>query len=311
MSPRSFSSGDPIADRRLAIARDHATAGDPVAAAELAEQALELAPDWAAGWFVLGEFREAAGETEGAIAAWERALALDREDRCGAVLRLARLGVRAAPAAPPPAHVRDLFDAYAPRFEASLVGALGYRIPERIAEALAALAPGRRFADALDLGCGTGLAARALKGRVARFEGVDLAPAMVAAARASGLYAALAVADVATDLAARPAATFDLVTAADLFCYLGEIGGVIGAVARVLRPGGLFAFSVEAAGAADTIVFRDSLRYAHGRAHVERLAAESGLAIVHLADVVVRRDRGADVAGFLVVAERRADGPEV
>jgi predicted TPR repeat methyltransferase len=300
-SRSSFSSGDAIADRRLAHARDYAAAGEPAAAAELMEQALERVEAWAGGWFLLGEWREAAGDAAGAAAAWERALALDPADRCGAVLRLARLGARATPAAPPPEHVRALFDDYADRFEESLVGRLGYRAPERLAAAIAAVAGERRFARGLDLGCGTGLMARALAGRVESLDGVDLSPAMVAAARAAGLYAALAVGDVVADLDGRAAASLDLVTAADVFCYLGDLGAVVAAAARVLAPGGVFAFSVEAAGEGDEVRLGDSLRWAHGRGHVERVAAAAGLTIARLEHDALRRDRDRDVMGLLAV----------
>lgn len=296
-----LSSGDPIADRRLVHARAYAAAGDLTAAAEITEQALELVPDWAAGWFLLGEFREAAGDRDGAVAAFERAAARDPEDRCGAVLRLARLGARAAPDGPPPAHVRELFDDYAARFEESLVARLGYRAPERLAEMIAALAGPGRLARGLDLGCGTGLMARALSGRVAHLEGVDLSPAMIETARASGLYTALRVGEVVADLADRPDASFDLVTAADVFCYLGDLGAVMRETARVLTPGGLFAFTVEDGGAGDVVRLRDSLRWAQGRGHVEARAAAAGLALARIEETVIRRDRDADVAGFLVV----------
>jgi len=53
MQPTQFSSGDVIADRRADYARMLAESGDPAAAAELMEQALELAPAWAAGWLRL------------------------------------------------------------------------------------------------------------------------------------------------------------------------------------------------------------------------------------------------------------------
>ncbi len=61
MTRKQFSSGDVIADRRADYARMLMEAGDHAAAAELWEQALELAPDWAAGWFRLGEAAEKAG----------------------------------------------------------------------------------------------------------------------------------------------------------------------------------------------------------------------------------------------------------
>lgn len=303
-SPRapSHTSGDLTADRRRAHAREYLAAGEPAAAAELMEQALELVPEWAVGWLELAEFREAAGDRDGAVAAYERCLALDADDHCGASLRLVRLRAREAPPAPPAAHVRDLFDGYAGRFEKSLVEGLGYRVPEDLAALLAAHAPDRRFAACLDLGCGTGLMAPLLRPRVDRLEGVDLSSAMVDAARAKGLYDALAVAELVADLTDRPAATFDLVVAADVFCYLGDLAPAFAETARALASGGLFAFSVEALAMDESDEpwrLRDSLRYAHAPAHVEALARASGLVPLELRPSVGRRDRGRDVAACL------------
>lgn len=301
----AFTSGDVIADRRREHARAYFAAGEAAAAAELMEQALELVPDWAIGWFELAEFREAAGARDGAIAAYERVLALDPEDRCGAVLRLTRLGARATPDAPPAAHVRDLFDGYAARFERSLVDGLGYRMPEHLADMLARLAPGRRFAHGLDLGCGTGLMAVALKDRVGRLDGVDLSAGMVAEARAKGLYGELRVGELVSDLAGLADAAFDLVLAADVFCYLGDLAPALAGVARVTAPGGIVAFSVEALTAEEAgdggHRLRDSLRYGHDPAAVERVARSVGLVPLSIEHTVGRRDRGIDVTAAAMV----------
>ena len=76
----------------------------------------------------------------------------------------------------PQAYVARLFDDYAPRFDAHLIESLAYRAPALIADALDSAAPGRRFAHALDIGCGTGLMGQAVRGRVDHLTGVDLSP---------------------------------------------------------------------------------------------------------------------------------------
>ena len=98
------------------------------------------------------------------------------------------LGEASAAGALPQAYVARLFDDYAWRFDKHLIKNLGYRAPALIAEALSAVAPDRRFALALDLGCGTGLMGEALRGRVDRLTGVDLSAAMIAKARERGVY---------------------------------------------------------------------------------------------------------------------------
>jgi predicted TPR repeat methyltransferase len=313
---RHRSSGDLLADRRLETARAYAAGGDVVAAVELAEQALELAPTWIAGHFTLADFLEAAAVAGGdtaadfrdrAIAAYREVLRLDPADGCGAGLRLARLGAVPVPAAPPSAFVRDLFDDYAGRFETSLVGALGYRGPERIGRLLDTHAAGRRFERALDLGCGTGLMARVIRERVGRLDGVDLAPAMIARARAGGLYDGLETADVIAATAARPPASLDLVTAADLFCYLGDLGPIFAAASRAVAPGGLFAFTTEAADDDEPggdVILRDSLRWAHRRSYLDRVADAAGFHVVAIEIAMLRRDRDRELPGHFALLTR-------
>jgi predicted TPR repeat methyltransferase len=124
---------DPIAERRYGYARAAARDGDWAAAAQVLEQALELAPNWPPAWFALGEARERLGEKDGAADAFRAALAADPSDAQGARGRLALLGEGSTLDALSPAYVARLFDDYAARFDAHLAGELGYRGPELIA----------------------------------------------------------------------------------------------------------------------------------------------------------------------------------
>ena len=184
MAHDPLASGDLVAERRFAHAKAAARQGDFGAAAELFEQTLERVPRWAAAWFALGEAREQLGDLDAAADAFRAALAADPADAQGALARLALIGRADAPRALPEAYVARLFDDYAARFDTHLIKNLGYRGPALIADALSASAPGRRFACALDLGCGTGLTGEALRGSVDRLAGVDLSAAMIARARA-------------------------------------------------------------------------------------------------------------------------------
>src|SRR5437764_1328623 len=66
------SSGDLIADRRYAIAKDLEARGDLAAAADLLTQALERAPGFCVAWFAFAEVRERLGDRTGAAEALER-----------------------------------------------------------------------------------------------------------------------------------------------------------------------------------------------------------------------------------------------
>ncbi|WP_245263360.1 class I SAM-dependent DNA methyltransferase [Azorhizobium doebereinerae] len=308
--PLSATSGDPALDRRLDWARADLEAGDATAAAELMADTVREAPHFLAAWFLLGEARLAAGDTAGAAAAFAAARERDPADALGAGLRLAQLGGAAAEGAMSPDYVRTLFDQYAPRFDAALRENLAYRGPEVLSEAVeaACAAAGRapRFAHALDLGCGTGLAAPLFAGRVAALDGVDLSPAMVARARALGLYARLEVGEMGAALAAVPPGSLDLILAADALCYVGELGPIFRAAAAALAPGGLFAFTVETH-AGDGLLLRETLRYAHGRALVTAEADGAGLAVHLLEDRSTRTEKGAPVPGLVAVLARSVD----
>src|SRR6476661_2536893 len=115
MPARLFlSSGDLIADRRFEFARDLQLKGDLRAAADLLEQAIELAPNFTSAWFTLGEIRQQLEENDKAIAAFRKARASDPEDRHGAAVKLMRVGAVELDEMPK-GYVRTLFDQYAPR----------------------------------------------------------------------------------------------------------------------------------------------------------------------------------------------------
>src|SRR5258708_27561545 len=226
MPARIFlSSGDLRADRRFEFARDLQLKGDLVAAADLLLQATELAPDFTSAWFTLGDIREQLGEHDAAIAAFRNAHAADPGDRHGASLRLMRIGAEQV-SGMPQAYVRTLFDQYAPRFEVALVDDLGYRGPALLFKAVLSVRTAAKrpafFKRAIDLGCGTGLAAAAFARNVDRFIGIDLSPRMIERARATGLYPALAADPMVPGLPSKPDASADLILAADAMVYVSD-----------------------------------------------------------------------------------------
>lgn len=305
-APLFLSSGDLIADRRYDFARDFQLRGDVIGAIELMAQAVELAPRFASAWFALGELREKLGERNGAIDAYRHACDSDAEDRHGARLRLMRLGALELSEMPPD-YVRTLFDQYAPRFEKALVGGLNYRGPEILLKAVLTIFhdAGRPafFKRAADLGCGTGLAAREFAANVGEFIGVDLSPGMIEKARAAGLYAKLDVADMVQGLHAEPDASIDLVLAADAVNYLRDLAPLMTEAARVLRPGGILAFTTETHGDAG-VILGAGLRYCHAPAYVRDQIAAAGLELCSLTSASTRTEHHEPVPGLVAVARR-------
>lgn len=317
MTSLQFSSGDLVADRRADYAEMLLADGDAAAAAALMADTLALVPAWSAGWFRLGEMREAADEKAAAAEAFAEAVRLDPADRLGASLKLGLLGAAPAIDAPPSAFVETLFDQYADRFDKALVERLGYRVPDLIADALTA-AGVARFAHAIDLGCGTGLMGERLRSRAEVLEGVDISAGMLKKAQAKRIYDRLTrrdlqtlhlptVADGDPSTGAGLARAVDLVAAADVFLYVGALDRIVTTVAAMLRHGGLFAFSVERHDGPEPLVLRPSRRYAHSERALRELFERSGFAIVSLDEQPIRMDRGEPIAGLIVVA-RKAPG---
>jgi predicted TPR repeat methyltransferase len=307
MPARLFlSSGDLMADRRFEFARDLQSKGDLPAAADLLMQAIELAPDFTSAWFTLAGIREELGEHDAAVSAFRQAQASDPGDRHGAGLRLMRLGAEPV-SGMPQAYVQTLFDQYAPRFESSLVDELGYRGPKLLFHAVLSVRAAARkpalFKCAIDLGCGTGLAASAFARLVDHFIGVDLSPRMIERSRATGLYAELDVADMRQGLRARPDACADLILAADAMVYVAELAPVLAEAARVLAPGGLLAFTAETHDG-EGVVIGQGLRYAHAAAYVRAAVESAGLELPLLEDRSARNEDHAPVPGLVAVAAK-------
>lgn len=313
MAPNQFSSGDVIADRRADYARMLSESGDQAAAAELMVQALELAPTWVAGWSRLGEYYEKSGAEQDAIVAYEKMAALDREGLFAAELKLAVLGAAEIPDQPPSRYVEGLFDDYADRFETSLVKKLEYSVPEKLGALIArARANREKFGCIVDIGCGTGLLGIEIRDLVERLEGFDISTNMLAKAQEKGIYDHLSQADLSLEPDASGLFAenllherADLVAAADVMMYLGNLETVLVIVSALLSPTGLFAFSVEDAGPTeDGFVLLPSLRYAHSEDYIRTLLARHSLEIVETMKTTIRKDAGKPLPGILFLARK-------
>lgn len=306
MTKTFHSSGDVIADRRAGYAKMLADEGDHSAAADLMMQVLEIVPDWAAGWDLMGTYADKSGDISMAISAWRRLEALDDEGKFGAALKLAAHGASPAADGTAVSYVEALFDQYAPQFEQSLVERLGYRVPELlndlVSQEMSRLGI-EAFARALDLGCGTGLMGTYLRDKTAFLEGIDVSAAMIAETARKGIYDSLQKAELVAALNVRRAEA-DLVTAADVLIYCGALPPVLSALVPAMRPGGLVAFSLEAHDGPEALFLRPSLRYAHGIQATRDALVVAGLEVLRFETAALRFDRGAPITGMLIVARK-------
>lgn len=317
LEPSDLGSGDLLADRRYRYASSLLEEGDAAAAADLAAQAIEISPAFAAAWFLLGRAHaerfaqergpDASGLHRDAVAAFARARELDPQDRLGAGIRLAALGIGDPLDAMSRGYVTALFDEYAGRFDRHLTRSLAYRGPALLADAVRRAASTRlrepAFGEVLDLGCGTGLSGEAIRPAARTLVGVDLSPAMVRKARAKRIYDELHVGDLVAWLGGRPDRSADLAIACDVAVYLGDLAPLWREVARALAPGGLFALTVQSH-AGEAVLLGEDGRYAHSEAYLRVLAAQAGLQVALCEAASTRQDRGVDVPGLVIVMGR-------
>jgi predicted TPR repeat methyltransferase len=264
---------------------------------------LELRPKNTAAYDALCRVLFRAGKVDQAIAAYHEWLRGDPGNSV-ALHMLAACTGSDPPARASDDYVRDTFDAFAASFD-QVLDQLGYRAPALIGELLARVLPGADGSlTVVDAGCGTGLCSDFLRPRAKQLLGVDLSPGMLARARARNTYDGLINAELSGWLAAH-AASCDLIVSADTLCYFGELDAILSAAHGALRPGGLFAFTLEKA--ADDVaahVLNPHGRYSHAERYVRDRVAEANLQLAGIEHVVLRRESGRDVEGLLVSARR-------
>jgi predicted TPR repeat methyltransferase len=315
-------------------------AGDQDAAGSVFLRAIEFAPNFALAHYNLGDLLHAQGRQDEAIASVRRALALEPgfADACNSLATmlmeqgatgeartlfervlqldnkntsarhmLAALEGQTTETAPQD-YVVGLFDGCAAYFDQHLVDDLGYNAPQSLHRAVSRLVDSnRQELDVMDLGCGTGLCGPLFRGMARTMVGVDLSAGMLALASQCKLYDQLVTGDITKELRKYEDA-YDLILAADVFIYVGGLDQVFKAVSAALKPGGLFAFSVEAEEKDNDFVLKPTGRYTHSIGYIRRLAEVAGLREMRLEESVLRMDKGQPIDGYIVVLGKPEEG---
>jgi predicted TPR repeat methyltransferase len=202
-----------------------------------------------------------------------------------------------------PEYVVEHFDAFAEGFDAQLVGVLGYDIPEKLCSAVREVTVAGQLYDTLDAGCGTGLCGPLLRSLSRRLTGVDLSPKMLEQAQKRGIYDTLACEELTSFLRRSPA-QFDLIVAADVFIYFGDLGPIFSGAAIALRPGGILACSTES-WTGDGYRLQPSGRFAQAPAYVRSMASAE-FEELHYSETTIRLEAGGRLPGNIFIFRRRA-----
>jgi len=203
-------------------------------------------------------------------------------------------------------YIRKLFNDYADSFDNHLRDRLEYRGPEMISQ----IAHDAGMQDngnltIIDLGCGTGLCGPLFRHAASKLIGVDLSARMLEKARERSIYDELHEADI-VEILQRTANAYDVVIAADVFVYVGNIAPVFSGAATSLRPGGLLVFSAETV-PNGTYVLRNSGRYGHSQDYVHALARDHGFDTIAVKETMIRKDSQKAIPGHIYGFKKKPD----
>jgi len=254
---------------------------------------LYLQPGYPKAWYNLGCSYFRLNKKPESAAALKKALAQTPGDIDTifmlAVVDPASVPANARPQTMPPLMVTQFFASIAPHYDAMELQNQ-YHGGAVVAEQIKSLMPATPL-SIVDLGCGSGIAARPWRALARDMVGVDCTKEMVAMAQTVSvnnqkLYDRVMEADARLVVESIPAAAAQLVLAVNVAQFIGGLGELCVQAARLLAPTGVFAITVEPFTTADGFgLMATSGRFGHSVAYVKQMAAAAGLTLAKEAAV--------------------------
>ncbi|RUR07211.1 tetratricopeptide repeat protein [Legionella sp. km772] len=205
----------------------------------------------------------------------ERALEVNPEDKISRHMLNAITGIKNGENTPEYAH--NLFNNYALYYDQHMQGQLNYSIPTHIARSLHQFEL-LELDNALDLGCGTGLTGVAVREYCKHLTGVDIAEKMIEHAKKKAIYDELLQMELLDFLKQDPK-HYDLIVAADVLPYFGDLAPLIQLVSEHLTEEHYFIFTTEI-NEESPWQLESSARFSHQPAYLNTLTKEHSLTIV-------------------------------
>ena len=197
-------------------------------------------------------------------------------------------------------YVKALFDGYAASYEEHLTKKLQYHLPQWIYEKTQSYLKPVDY-RLLDLGCGTGLNGVYWRRRVNHLVGVDISAEMLAQARQKKIYDAIYENDI-VDFLQKPG-SYDLIIAADVWEYFGELSDVFAHIHARLTVEGLFVFSTEM-GLHFPFLLNMNGRFTHHHDYIKDLLQQQYFTLLECDVITLRQQEGEEVQGELWIAQK-------
>ncbi|MBE6449673.1 MAG: tetratricopeptide repeat protein [Alphaproteobacteria bacterium] len=189
------------------------------------------------------------------------------------------------------AYTQTYYNAFAETYDEKMIQ-LDCQIPKAIQNRL----NNEHYETILDLGCGTGACGAFLKDFSSELIGIDASPKMIEIAKNKNCYTKLYTQDI-LDYLTHTKKTFDLIIAADVFCYIENITPIIDLVHNHLTKTGRFIFTVEKNQNDNQTTLQYNGRYQHGLNIIKNT-------LIHFKQIdhnqiVLRQEKKQDCIGYL------------
>jgi predicted TPR repeat methyltransferase len=243
--------------------------------------ALAIQPEFTAAHYNLGKVLMSEDRSIEAIASFEHVLKrATGDDRTGAELALAHLGVMDPPATTPASFIKSYYQSRVQDWsnadwDKDAESYQGYEILSKILN----FEGDRTDLAILDAGCGTGTLATLLRPYARHLEGVDLSPDMVEKARKKDLYDTLIEDDLEHYLSDGQR-RFDRVVAAAVLVHFSRLDQIFAKFHRVLNPDGTLALTLFVDDDCEKFSVNVAGFFSHNPAYAIQAATDAGLTLI-------------------------------
>lgn len=229
-----------------------------------------------------------------------QALAINPQDKVSSYMLHALDGKPYAKTTPEYAH--NLFNNYALYYDQHMQGALHYSLPQHIARVLHRIDLPPNTMHTLELGCGTGLTGIVLREQSKHLTGIDIAAKMLAQAKEKHIYDELMESDLQQFFTNTPK-QYDLIVAADVLPYFGELDTLFHMVAHHLASQGYFLFTIEIS-TKESWFLQTSARFSHHPNYIKKIVEENQLQLITEEKVPARRQNQQQLEVMLYVLQK-------
>ena len=205
----------------------------------------------------------------------------------------------------PEDYISGLFDNYAYHYDNHLCDVLSYKLPERLKRLMTEQLNVNKNSQAiLDLGCGTGLAGKAVSEFSQTLVGIDLSKNMLSEAKKKNIYQKLICANILKlqdDLARK----YDVVICADTLPYFGNLNDLFSIAQQYLKKKGHWIISIES-DYADDYKLTESARYTHSPKYIERCATKYNFSVSHSENIHLRTQQKTLIEGMIFILQHQS-----